>query len=61
MDEFPIAVSIAVPELDYALLMIGMAWLAILGVLAWGGALELWRSMRGLARVRGNPEKSPAT
>lgn len=52
MDELPIAVSIAAPDLDYALLMIGVAWLAILGVLAWGGALELWRSMRG-------PERAP--
>lgn len=30
-------------DFDYPLLVIGMAWIAILGMLALGGVAELWR------------------
>jgi Family of unknown function (DUF6455) len=43
MEEFPIVVL----DVDDPLLAIGLAWLAILGVLAWGGLIGLWRLARG--------------
>lgn len=43
MDEFPLVVM----DVDFALMLIGLAWLAILGMLAWGAAAELpWRMRR---------------
>jgi len=47
MDDFPVVVM----DVDDPLLVIGLAWLAILGMLAWGGAVELWRRVRGRQRV----------
>lgn len=47
MEEFPIVVL----DADEPLLVIGLAWLAILGVLAWGGAVELWRRARSRQRL----------
>jgi len=47
MDEFRIVVSDATDPL----LMIGLAWLAILGMLAWGLVVEAWRLLRGRERV----------
>ena len=43
MEEFPIVVL----DVDEPLLVIGLGWLAILGMLAWGGAMEFWRLARG--------------
>jgi hypothetical protein len=42
MDDFPIVVM----DVDVPLLVIGLAWLAVLGMLAWGGAVEAWRRIR---------------
>jgi uncharacterized protein DUF6455 len=47
MDEFRIVISDAADPL----LMIGLAWLAILGMLAWGLVAELWHLLRGRQRV----------
>ena len=47
MEEFPIVVL----DLDEPLLVIGLAWLAILGMLAWGGAVESWRLARSRERL----------
>jgi hypothetical protein len=38
MDEL----QLVLVDVDYLLLLIGMAWLAILGMLVLGGAIELW-------------------
>lgn len=37
-------------DVDDPLLMIGIAWIAILGMLAWGGVVALWRLVRGKER-----------
>lgn len=42
MEEFPIVLM----DVDDPLLVIGFAWLAILGMLAWGGVVGLWRLVR---------------
>ena len=47
MEEFPIVVL----DVDEPLLVIGLGWLAILGMLAWGGAVEFWRLARGRERL----------
>lgn len=47
MEEFPIVLM----DADDPLLVIGFAWLAILGMLAWGGILGLWRMVRPKARA----------
>ena len=48
MEEFPIVVT----DVDEPLLVMGLAWLAILGMLAWGGIVELWRLARSRERWR---------
>jgi Family of unknown function (DUF6455) len=47
MDEFPIVLA----DAGDPLLWIGLAWLAILGVLAWGLVAEVWHLLRGRERV----------
>ena len=47
MEEFPIVVL----DVDEPLLVIGLAWLAILGMLAWGGLIGLWRLARSRERL----------
>ena len=47
MDEFRIVISDAADPL----LMIGLAWLAILGMLAWGLVVETWQLLRGRERA----------
>ena len=47
MDEFPIVLA----DTGDPLLWIGFAWLAILGVLAWGLVAEIWHLVRGRQRV----------
>ena len=47
MDEFPILVA----DGGNVLLLIGFAWLAILGMLVWGVAAELWHLVRGRERT----------
>jgi hypothetical protein len=47
MDEFPIVLA----DAGDPLLLIGLAWLAILGVLAWGLVVEVWHLLRGRERV----------
>ena len=47
MDEFPIVVA----DASDPLLIMGIAWLAILGMLAWGLVAELWHLVRGRQRV----------
>lgn len=42
MEEFPVLIM----DVDYPLLAIGIAWAAILGMLALGAAIELWRCIR---------------
>lgn len=48
MDEYPLPVV----DLDYVLLLAGLAWLAILAMLAGGASLEALRSLR-------RPQKAP--
>ena len=45
MDETLVAIPLDL-ETDYALLAVGLAWLAILGVLAAGVLAEAWRQVR---------------
>ena len=47
MEEFPIVVSDAADPL----LLVGLAWVAILSVLAWGLVAEVWHLLRGRERV----------
>jgi hypothetical protein len=47
MDDFPIMLT----DAGDPLLWIGLAWIAILGVLAWGLAAEAWHLLRGKERV----------
>ena len=47
MDEFPIVVA----DASDPLLIMGIAWLAILGMLAWGLIAELWHLARGRQRM----------
>ena len=47
MDEPLIAIAVDA-EADYALLAIGMAWVAILGMLAAGVVADAWRRVRAL-------------
>lgn len=48
MEEFPIVLV----DVDDPLLVIGFAWLAILGMLAWGGIVGLWRMIRAPERAQ---------
>ena len=45
MDETVVAIPLDI-ETDYALLAVGLAWLAILGVLVAGVVAEAWRQVR---------------
>lgn len=47
MDEFPIVLA----DAGDPLLLIGLAWLAILGMLAGGLVAEVWQLLRGRERV----------
>jgi hypothetical protein len=47
MDEF----SISIADVSDPLLIIGIAWLAILSMLAWGLVAEVWHLLRGRKRV----------
>jgi hypothetical protein len=47
MDEFRIVVA----DVSDPLLIMGIAWLAILAMLAWGLVAELWHLVRGRERV----------
>ena len=47
MEEFPIVLSDAADPL----LLVGLAWLAILCMLAWGLVVEVWHLFRGRERV----------
>ena len=47
MDEIPIVLA----DAGDPLLLIGLAWLAILAMLAWGLLAELWQLLRGRERV----------
>src|SRR4051812_39659744 len=47
MDEFPIVLV----DVGDPLLLVGLAWLAILCVLAWGLVVELWHLVRGKEKV----------
>ena len=49
MDDLPLAV---VMDVDYALMLVGLAWLAILAMLAGGALVEALKLMHG-------PEKAP--
>ena len=47
MDEFPILVA----DASDPLLIMGIAWLAILAMLAWGAVAEIWYLVRGRQRA----------
>jgi uncharacterized protein DUF6455 len=47
MDEF----SIVIVDASDPLLIMGIAWLAILGMLAWGAVAEAWYLVRGRQRA----------
>ena len=47
MDEFPVLIA----DASDPLLIIGIAWLAILSMLAWGLVAEVWHLLRGRERV----------
>ena len=47
MEEFPIVLV----DVNDPLLWVGFAWLAILGMLAWGGVVGLWRMVRPRERA----------
>ena len=49
MDDLPLTVAM---DVDYALMLVGLAWLAILAMLAGGVVVETLRLMHG-------PEKAP--
>jgi hypothetical protein len=47
MDEFPVLIA----DASDPLFIIGIAWLAILSMLAWGLVAEVWHLLRGRERV----------